>query len=335
MNISVVIPARNAAAFLPRCLAALAASTRRPNEIIVVDDGSTDGGAMVAELSGARVIRLDPPARGPAAARNRGVEAARGDVIAFVDADTAVRADALAMAEKALSADSQVAACFGSYDDKPASRTLVSLYRNLLHHYVHQHAHEEAWTFWAGCGMIRKREFTAIGGFDAAFASASIEDIDLGYRLGAAGRRIRLLKAMQTTHLKTWTLREMLRTDIFQRAMPWTRLILRTRRMKGDLNLSWGHRLSVLLVWTGLVGLCLSPFELRAALALPAAWAAALALNAGFLRFLARKGGVRLAAAGAGLHLLHLTCAGIGLLLGAGAAVSDLFRRPPRAPAPG
>jgi hypothetical protein len=328
VNISVVIPARNAAGYLPRCLAALAASTRRPNEILVVDDRSTDSGAMVAELSGARVIRMDAPGRGPAAARNRGAQAARGDVIAFVDADTAVHADALALAEKALSADSQVAACFGSYDDTPAARNPVSLYRNLLHHYVHQHSAEEAWTFWAGCGMIRKRDLTAVGGFDEAYVEPSIEDIELGYRLCSSGRRVRLLKAMQSTHLKPWTLREMLRTDLLSRAAPWTRLILRTRKVRGDLNLSWANRLSVMAVWGGVLGVCLAPFDVRLLIALPAGWGAAILLNIGFLRFLAQKGGPKLAAVGTGLHLLHLLCAGAGMLMGLGFAVRDRFRRP-------
>ena len=73
--------------------------------------------------------------------------------------------------------------------------------------------------------------------------------------------------------------------QVLQRAMPWTRLILKTRRVKGDLNLSWGHRLSVLLVWAGLLGLCASPFDLRALVLLPACWALALAINRRLLHY--------------------------------------------------
>ena len=58
---------------------------------------------------------------------------------------------------------------------------MVSQYRNLLHHFVHQHGHAEASTFWAGCGAIRRAAFDAVGGFDAArFPRPSIEDIELG-----------------------------------------------------------------------------------------------------------------------------------------------------------
>ena len=75
------------------------------------------------------------------------------------------------------------------------------------------------------------------------------------------------------------------------------------------------------------------PLDARLLLVLPASWGVALLLNAGFLRFLARKGGARLAAVGAGLHLLHLAAVSVGMLLGIGAAIGDLFRRGATRPA--
>ncbi|MGE3175387.1 MAG: glycosyltransferase family 2 protein [Planctomycetota bacterium] len=84
-EVAVVIPAWNAAAFLAIALQSLQQQTLRPTEVVVVDDGSTDGTAAIAEQHGAMVLRQDR--QGPAAARNRGVAATRSPLIAFLDAD--------------------------------------------------------------------------------------------------------------------------------------------------------------------------------------------------------------------------------------------------------
>ena len=85
MKISVVIPAYNASAFLPRCLKSVFAQTLPPDEVIVVDDGSTDNSAALAAELGARVITLTNG--GPAAARNAGIQSASSEWIALLDAD--------------------------------------------------------------------------------------------------------------------------------------------------------------------------------------------------------------------------------------------------------
>src|SRR5258706_5746465 len=137
MDISVIIPAYNAAHEITECLAALAASSEQAAEILVVDDGSTDDTARVAAATGARVVRQQEN-RGPAAARNVGCTHARGDVLFFVDADAAVAPDAMARVARLLTTCPDVAAVFGSYDTWPRASGIVSQYRNLLHHYVHQ-----------------------------------------------------------------------------------------------------------------------------------------------------------------------------------------------------
>jgi glycosyltransferase involved in cell wall biosynthesis len=91
MNISVVIPSYNRKALLLRTLAALRAQTLPALEVIVADNGSSDGSREAAAAAGARVVLEGE--RGPAAARNRGAEAAAGDIIAFLDDDSAPEAD--------------------------------------------------------------------------------------------------------------------------------------------------------------------------------------------------------------------------------------------------
>jgi hypothetical protein len=95
---SVVIPARDEEARLPHLLSALAAADPAPGEVLVVDDGSTDGTAAVARAHGATVVPASPPPgwTGKAWACQRGAESARGDVLVFLDADTEVAPGAVA-----------------------------------------------------------------------------------------------------------------------------------------------------------------------------------------------------------------------------------------------
>ncbi len=120
---------------------------------------------------------------------------------------------------------------------------------------------EEAATFWSGCGAIRRTVFQAAGGFDAVrYPRPCIEDIELGYRLRAAGHRILLNKHIQVKHLKRWTLRGMVKTDVFDRGVPWTQLILERRRLPNDLNLQFTQRLSAMLAYSMLVYVALAAF---------------------------------------------------------------------------
>ena len=86
VRVSVIVPCRNAARTLPATLAAVAAQSHRPAEVIVVDDASDDDSASVAQNLGARVLRNETR-RNAGGARNRALEVANGDVLAFLDAD--------------------------------------------------------------------------------------------------------------------------------------------------------------------------------------------------------------------------------------------------------
>jgi glycosyltransferase involved in cell wall biosynthesis len=285
-TVSVIVPVHNGGDDLRLCLEAIGRSAWPPLECIVVDDASTDGQTVAtAERCGARVLR-QPRQRGPAAARNAGAAEARGDILFFTDADVVLQEQAIARAAQALAGDPGIAAVFGSYDERPGDPGLLSRYRNLYHHWNHQMGNVEASTFWSGCGAIRRAVFTAAGGFSEAFARPSIEDIELGYRLRAMGQRIRLLKEMQCTHLKRWTLGNMVRTDILLRGAPWVGLLRRFPDAPADLNLGWRAKLAT--ACTGLLGLSvLALLWLRPAALLPGA---ALLLACLVGAWLARRG---------------------------------------------
>ena len=249
-RLSVIVPVYNGAMHLSRCLDSLRLSHYSDFEVIVVDDCSTDRSSQIAERSGACCIRA-PQTLGPAGARNLGVTHAHGDIFVFVDADVEVPRNALGLIERDFADDAQLAAVFGAYDDEPAWDDFLSQYKNLMHSYVHLKSSERAITFWAGGGAVRREAFVEAGGFDAVrYRHPSIEDIELGYRLARAGRKIKLNKHLRVKHLKRWTVRSLLKADIIRRAIPWTQLIVETRHLPRDLNLTSGARVSA-----GLVGL--------------------------------------------------------------------------------
>jgi GT2 family glycosyltransferase len=328
VKLSVIIPAYNGGEELAHGLEALAASTCPPDEIIVVDDASTDASAFLAAKLGAFVLHLPDGPRGPARARNHGAAAAQGDVLVFLDADVTCHPDTLDRIKTCLTNAPEIGALFGSYDAEPSAPGLVSRYKNLLHHYIHQHGRTEASTFWAGCGAIRRDVFQAVGGFDESYLSAAVEDIELGARLRRGGYRIRLCPDIQVTHLKRWTFGSLLSADIFRRAVPWSKLILRQGHWPWDLNVDASSRLSALLAWAALFFLVLGFWT-------PSLWSGLLSsllglvvINAGLYRFFGRQGGAGFAAGAIALHVLYLIYSSLTFAVLAGQAwLGKTFRR--------
>ena len=314
IGVSIIVPVYNNPDHLRVCLSALRASMTPDSEIIVVDDGSTEDTTAVAASMGVPVVALAEHA-GPAAARNQGARRARGAIFFFVDADVVIAPGAIERVQRFFTDHPEHAAVFGSYDARPGCRTMVSRYRNLLHHFVHQRGNPDASTFWTGCGAIRRTVFHEVGGFDARrFPRASIEDIEFGYRLRAAGHRIRLDPSLQGTHLKRWTLGSIVRTDIARRALPWSRLILESGHAPDDLNLAREQRVSAALVAFAVASAPFSVLHLEL-LGVPAAALLVVAiLNRSFYAFFRRQGGNRFAALCIALHFLYYLYSGLTYL---------------------
>ena len=302
MRVTAVVPATNDPPTLASCRAAIERADDPPDEILVV---------------------RDPPRSGPAAARNAGALRATGDAIVFVDSDVAIHRDAFARVRATFLERPELTAVIGSYDDDPADPALVSGFRNLLHHHVHQEAAGPVASFWGGIGAIRREAFLAAGGFDALrYPGPSIEDVELGMRLADSGAAILLDPRLQGKHLKRWTLREMVVTDVLHRGAPWVELLLRRRRVPAELNLSWRHRLGAgawLVAGAGLAA--------RRPAVAGTAVAVAAGANQPFYALLHRRLGPRGAAAGIGLHGLHYLSAAASVPLGAATFVRRLRAR--------
>lgn len=305
-TITLIMPAYNAAHLMSQVLTPLLAmrAAGEIDEVLVVDDRSTDDTAEVARAMGATVL-VTPQNGGPGVARNLAAEQAQGDVLWFVDSDVIAQPGGPALIRRAF-AEPGVDAVFGSYDADPGGRYWFSRYKNLLHRYHHQDSRSEVRTFWAGCGAVRAEAFRKVAGFDVeTYRKPSIEDIELGYRISNAGGRILVEPALLGKHLKVWTIRNAIHTDIFRRALPWARLMITREKLDDNLNTGRAERaralvalfllvsLPALLIWPGLWPLSLA----LAALAVLGNWQLA--------RFFYRNGGLAFAAGSLLYHQLY------------------------------
>src|SRR5262249_49320905 len=186
------------------------------HEVIVVADGAREDCRPAAAAVGAVVIER-PVAGGPAAARNDGAAAARGEILVFIDADVVVSKDTLRRLDVLFAERPEASAIFGAYDEEPDAPNFISQYKNLAHSYIHQTANPVSQTFWGGFGAVRASAFAAVGGFDERFGRPTVEDIDLGYRLTASGHTVLIDHLLRVQHLKRWTFGSVLASDVRDR----------------------------------------------------------------------------------------------------------------------
>jgi cellulose synthase/poly-beta-1,6-N-acetylglucosamine synthase-like glycosyltransferase len=191
IEISVVIPAFNEEKFLPICLQSLNKQDfDLPYEIIVVDNNSSDRTAAVATELGATVV--SEPRRGITWARQKGVEVARGEIIAYVDADTYVGADWLSQIYNKLQDHDEVVGVTGIiYYTKGATwkGKLPALFGSsyLFGDLAFRFLFRKPGPLWGGNFAVRKQALIDVGGFNKQIEFYG-EDMDLSMRLGKIGK---------------------------------------------------------------------------------------------------------------------------------------------------
>jgi hypothetical protein len=180
--------------------------------------------------------------------------------------------------------------------------------------------------------------FLEHGGLDESYKEPSIEDIELGFRLVSASRKIAMDPGIQCKHLKAWTFWKLLKTDVFLRGVPWTRLILRTGALPDDLNLRRGQRaaavlsailisLSLLIPAQAATGAVLVPWRL-AMPAIAASLAGILLINRAFYRFLAVRKGWGFSFFAVPMHVLYYLYSSTSFALGLGIHALDQAEAP-------
>lgn len=303
--VSVIIPVYNAEYTLDLCLEAVAASDYMNFEVLVVFDGPSE---QAAEIAGSREVRVFENAgrQGAAYTRNVGADAARGSIFFFVDADCILDPDAISIAVREILAGEH--AIFGSYRSETRAPGFFTRFKNYQHHFTHQQADPVQTSFWSGCGAITRQAFDEVRGFDVKLQA--LEDVEFGYELSRRGYTIKLVKNMRAEHLKRYSLLRLIKSDLFARAIPWTRLVLSGRSELGKLNTGKRGKRSVSL--TGLT-LTATPIE---PLAGAVFFLAVCALNAPLLRFIGERRGLAFAAASSLTLFMHFMICGAGFVIG-------------------
>ncbi|RBP52966.1 glycosyltransferase [Arenicella xantha] len=288
--ISIVIPSNRLDEKFERCLLAIENAVMPDStELIIVLDGIAKDLGFFKKINSidSYIIELAEN-KGPAFARNQGAKYANGEVLLFIDADVAIQKDSIYKVDQWFNKFDSGDALIGMYDDQPSDPSLVSKFRNLLHHYTHLHGSPVASTFWSGFGAIRKEVFWSLGGFDCVYRQPSVEDIELGYRLISAEGNITLDKELRVKHLKSWILLKMIHTDIFRRAVPWSKLLFRFKSVKqDDLNIKSREKVSALLLVLAVVSLIVGALLPAVWLLFPILIVSILVLQARFYIFLA------------------------------------------------
>lgn len=196
--ISLIIPAWNAARTLGETLASAKAQSLPPDEIIVVDDGSTDETVAIAEAAGARVI--SQARQGPAVALNTGIAASRGELLAFLDADDLWPEEKQAQQSARLAAEPELDGVFGQVENflcPSVPPEQAGRYRIVTEP-------QPGWLL--GALLIRRARFEAVGCFTPAMTGGAF--IDWCDRARQAGLRFAMTEALalrRRIHPGSWS----------------------------------------------------------------------------------------------------------------------------------
>ena len=326
--ISIVIPNRNAAGTIGRCLAAAQASQHGNFEIIVVDDASEDNSTEVIERYRCKLVRLEQHG-GTARARNVGASHSRGQILFFTDADCLLQPDTLALAAQTLAREGANALIGGTYTLAPYDWRFCSRFQSIFINYF-ETKHAPAADYLATHALaIDADVFRRHGGFAEAVRPI-LEDVEFSHRLRRAGCTLVMNPAILVQHIFDYSLPRSLR-NAFTKSLYWTGYAIANRDLLEDSGTaSVGLKANVCVFACNV--LLLSGHVLTGRTMLLALAALALALdlfvNRGLLRAFRRAEGLGFALFAA-LYYLSLYPLAVGAGAGAG-ILRHLFLNPVR-----
>lgn len=199
MKVTVAIPCYNGSKYIGAVIESLLRQRHPANEVLVVDDGSTDESAKIIERYSVRLLQHDSN-RGLASARNTAIGAATGDIIVFIDADAVADAGLLAVLLSGYSAPE--IGGVGGQGIEVSIRSPADRWRRKHASQSHGEKPRDVEFLWGLCMSFRVDVLREIDGFDPTFRT-NAEDMDVSLRLRKAGYRLRYLPDARVYHQRT------------------------------------------------------------------------------------------------------------------------------------
>lgn len=226
--ISIVIPTYNAERFMPDLLGSIFRNKVDDMEVIIVDDCSKDDTVKIAKNYPVRVIELAKNG-GPAEARNIGVEAAKGDIIFFLDADVIVMDGTIQEVKDYFDRNPSANCVIGVCDTEPLNKGFVPTYMAMFE-YIHLIGTPEnkVSVFAPRCGAIKKDFFQKIGAYNESYKGADVEDFELARRINKIDCIIlnqRIMVKHQFANFKQAV------RNYFKRAVMWVHLFFKEKKL--------------------------------------------------------------------------------------------------------
>jgi glycosyltransferase involved in cell wall biosynthesis len=207
LSVTVAIPCYNAANYLGNLLGSLFQKPEFIEEILVINDGSTDTTRQIAQRHGVRLIEHNEN-RGLACTRNTALKNSKGDIIIYLDADTLPHPKSLERIVSEYSNPNTMAV--GGQELFTPSSTKANLWRNLFWRQTHGPKRiDNVWMLMGLCCSYRKDVLSLLGGFDETYKTNG-EDVDMGIRLRKAGYRQVYVPQIGVSHKRSDSLKSLI-----------------------------------------------------------------------------------------------------------------------------
>ncbi len=296
VRLSVVVPAFNCQDTIEACLLAIRRSAYQDYELIVADDGSSDGTADLARKHADKLVLL--PHAGRTSARKNGLKVAEGQILVNVDSDVLVTTDTLSKIAEFFKAHPLIEAVTGCLEKNTPDKNFFSQYKNLYMYYTFRRLPENVAFLYGSIHALRAERQDPPPGMKEFLSIARVaDDTALGQSYAAAGKPIFFLKDLQVTHLKKFTLVSFIQND-FHIPFDWAKIFLHYQgwRQIGKNGTGYCHSPKEQLISVVLAPLLMLLLIITACGQAPAFLSLAgtllwLLLNLGFLVFLAREKG--------------------------------------------
>ncbi len=319
-SVSIIIPNRNGAATIGRCLEAAFSSRNQDFEVIVVDDFSIDSSAEVIKRFPCKFVQLAKHS-GASRARNSGAEHSSGDYLFFTDADCLLNEDTLANAVEAISLAGSNVVLGGTYSKRPVDDTFFNRFQSVFIHYNETRNAESPDYVATHAMIVNAQDFGDSGGFAEGFLPI-LEDVEFSHRMKRKGYTLVLDPAVQVRHIFGFSLAGSMQ-NAFRKSMFWAAYSINNKDLfKDSGTASRGLKLNTAawLINVLIVMLFTMSGEILFLSVALVIFCMNLAWNRGLLAAFFSTGGVRFLAAAAAYYVLVYPAA-----VGAG-SISGLLR---------